>query len=170
MPQATAKAKYKVREEDLRHLVEELGLWFEHIGIPRMAGRVMGWLLVCDPPEQTMQQLADELQASMGSVSTMTRLLDQLGLIERTSLPGERKVRYRIRPDAWSRTWEEHLEQSRSFLAIAEKGLAILEGADTERRGRLEGMREYSRFYVEELPILIAKWEDYQRGLASRRR
>lgn len=173
MPQATAKAKAPqsdVLDEELRHLVEELGLWFERIGIPRMAGRVLGWLLVCDPPEQTMQDLAEQLHASMGSVSTMTRLLDQLGLIERTSVPGERKVRYRIRPDAWTKTWDEHIEQARSFLSIADKGLALLEGLDAERRERLEGMREYTNFYVEQLPILIAKWEEHSRASRGRRR
>src|SRR5437762_2128546 len=89
-PSRKARSKDQVSEEELRQLVEEIGLWFERSGVPRMAGRVLGWLLLCDPAEQTMQQLADHLDASMGSISTMLRLLGQLGLIEKSSIPGER--------------------------------------------------------------------------------
>jgi DNA-binding transcriptional regulator GbsR (MarR family) len=150
-----------VVEMELRRFVEEVGLWFERGGVPRMAGRVLGWLLVCDPPEQTMQELADRLGASMGSISATTRLLDQLGLVERNSLPGERRVRYRIRPDAWTRTVEQRIEQALSFQAIAAKGLALMEGLDPSRRDRLEVMPEWSRFYADELRRLLPKWEQH---------
>jgi DNA-binding transcriptional regulator GbsR (MarR family) len=131
---------------------------------------VLGWLLVCEPPEQTMQELAERLHASMGSISTMTRLLDQLGLIERTSVPGERRVRYRIRPDAWTRSVEEVVEHARSFEVIADKGLALMAKVDPARRQRLEAMQEWSRFYGEELRRLISKWEDHYQAFQSRRR
>ena len=31
-----------------------------------MAGRMWGWLLICEPPEQTAADLAEALQASRG--------------------------------------------------------------------------------------------------------
>ena len=73
-----------------QQFTEDFGLFFEHLGVPRMAGRILAWLLICDPPEQTMQDLVDALGASKSSISTMTRLLMNFGLIERLSLPGER--------------------------------------------------------------------------------
>ncbi len=56
------------------------------VHVTRMAGRMLGWLLICDPPHQSMNAIADVLQASKGSISTMTRLLIQLDLIERTGI------------------------------------------------------------------------------------
>ncbi|MFQ3629252.1 MAG: MarR family transcriptional regulator, partial [Cyanobacteriota bacterium] len=73
------------------HFVEEVGLMFELIGLPRMAGRIFGWLLISQPPHQSSGELAEVLQASKGSISSMTRLLIQLGLIERLPLPGDRR-------------------------------------------------------------------------------
>ena len=33
-----------------RQFAEEVGRVFEQFGIARMAGRLLGWLLICDPP------------------------------------------------------------------------------------------------------------------------
>lgn len=163
MPQKTARSRAVdtvSRDVELQNLVEELGVWFERLGWPRMAGRVIGWLLVCDPPEQTMQELAEQLHASMGSVSTMTRMLGQVGVIERVSLPGSRRVRFRVCPSAWTRSVEEQLERTRSLHEIAERGLALLSDSDPARQTRLKIMRTYTRFYLDELPRLIALWNE----------
>ena len=49
------------RQQDQQHFVEEVGLLFEHAGLPRMAGRILGWLLICDPPHQSPGELAEVL-------------------------------------------------------------------------------------------------------------
>ena len=84
-----------------RQFAEEVGIVFEQTGVPRMAGRILGWLLISDPPHQSMEQITRDLLASKGSISTMTRLLIQIGLIERLSLPGVRRDYFRLRSDAW---------------------------------------------------------------------
>ena len=85
--------------EHKRQFLEDFALHMEHHGLPRMAGRILAWLLICDPPEQSMPDLVEVLQASKSSVSTMTRHLIQFGMIERVSLPGERRDFYRAMPD-----------------------------------------------------------------------
>jgi DNA-binding transcriptional regulator GbsR (MarR family) len=47
-----------------------------------MAGRILGWLLISDSPHQSSEQLVNGLEASKGSISSMTRLLIQINLIE----------------------------------------------------------------------------------------
>src|SRR5580693_10368182 len=89
--------------------IESLGMQLElEAGAPRMVGRVLGWLLVCDPPEQSAAELAERLQASKGSISTATRLLLRMGMIERVRLRGERFDRFIARPEAWDEyLWRE---------------------------------------------------------------
>jgi DNA-binding transcriptional regulator GbsR (MarR family) len=148
-----------VQDETLHELVEEYGLWFERTGLPRMAGRILGWLLLCDPPEQSQQDLAAALQASMGSVSTMTRMLEQMGLVERVSVPGERRVRFRVRPYAWSRSWSDQIERAKSLQDLVERSLDALASRDGASRLRLEVTREFAVFYQEQLPLMIEAWE-----------
>ena len=38
-----------MRYYEEKHFVEDISLYFEQMGLPRMAGRVLGVLLICDP-------------------------------------------------------------------------------------------------------------------------
>jgi len=53
--------------------VDRIGLFFEMLGAPRTMGRVYGWLLICDPPQQSLTELAEVLSVSKASVSTVAR-------------------------------------------------------------------------------------------------
>jgi len=77
--------------------VERAGLTFEAEGLPRMAGRILGHLMICGPPEQSIADLMDALKASNGSISTMTRYLENQGYIQRISVPGARRDYFALR-------------------------------------------------------------------------
>ncbi|WAL62432.1 GbsR/MarR family transcriptional regulator [Thermocoleostomius sinensis] len=141
------------------HFVEEVGLMFELVGFPRMSGRIFGWLLISDPPQQSTGELAAGLQASKGSISTMTRLLIQIGLIERVSIPGERRDYFQIKPHAWSQLTKQRIAQITSFRQLAEKGLSLLEDSPPPLQERLQEMRDIHAFWERELPLLDQRWE-----------
>ncbi|RNB81286.1 transcriptional regulator [Brevibacillus fluminis] len=69
--------------------IEEIGLDYECLNLPRIAGRIMGLLLVTTDPLSS-QQIASTLQISLGSVSTNINLLLQMGVVEKKSLIGDR--------------------------------------------------------------------------------
>lgn len=70
------------RYYEQKHFIEDISLYFEQMGIPRMAGRILGVLLISNPPEQSIDDLCERLQASKSAVSTSARLLSEMGLIE----------------------------------------------------------------------------------------
>ena len=142
-----------------QHFAEEVGLFFERSGLTRMAGRILGWLLVCDPPHQTITDLANALQASKGSISGMTRFLIHLGLIERFSLPGERRDYFRVRPDAWYFAMESKLAEVSRVREMAERGLELLDDEDPANRQRLEEMRDIHAFFEREIPLMLVRWK-----------
>lgn len=145
-----------------QHFVEEVGLLFETVGFPRMAGRVFGWLLISNPPHQSPGELAEVLQASKGSISTMTRLLEQIGLIERVSLPGHRRDYFRIKLNAWSELSKRRMEQVIAFRRLAERGLALLQNEPSDRTQRLQEMRDIHAFFEAELPLMLERWEQFR--------
>jgi hypothetical protein len=167
-------------ERELRQWVEELAAQLERDGLPRMAGRVFAWLLVCQPAEQTMEALAAALSGSKASMSTMTRLLVGAGLVERVRRPGERRDVFRVPDGHWNSFWETQLAQLRTTTACLARGAALVGGRPAAARRRIEAVLDQYRFFERELPALFARWRDAGRhpavtsarpapGVASRR-
>ncbi len=143
---------------DLAFHVEEWGLLFEQSGLPRMAGRVLGWLLVCDPPEQTAAQVVEALSASKGSISTTLRLLERFGLVEPVGRPGERRTYFRIAPGAFTTMMEDKLKSVATWRELADRGIAILQKSGPERLRRLQAVHDFYAFLEREFPALILRW------------
>src|SRR5215475_10862581 len=59
-------------------------------GLPPMAGRMLGYLLICDPPQQTIDQLAEALLASRSAITGAVKLLEAYGMVVRNRRTGER--------------------------------------------------------------------------------
>jgi DNA-binding transcriptional regulator GbsR (MarR family) len=138
----------------MERFVEELGVHFElEAGAPRMVGRVFGWLLVCDPREQSAADLAESLQASRGSISTATRVLLRMGLVERVRLRGERFDRFRARPEVWDEfLWrKEQFSEPRRVLRM---GLDALADEPAARREALEELDAIYAWWEERVPKL----------------
>ena len=139
--------------------IEDIALQLEQTGMTRMAGRMLGALLVADPAEQSAEDLMDTLQASRGSISSSSRYLIQLGLIERVSIPGERRDYFRNKPGAWVEMTRQGLVQARMFREMAERGLGLINSTDPEVRRGLEEMRDFYAFVEKEFPQVFERWE-----------
>ncbi len=144
--------------------VEAVGIVFEQSGLPRMAGRILGWLSISDSPHQTTRELAEALMASTGSISTMTRFLIRLGLIERMSLPGQRRDYFHIKLGASHRMLKDSMTQTTAFRQLMERGLEITKGKASVNRQWLEEMRNMYAFFEQEFPAMLERWEKEREG------
>lgn len=148
------------RQNEEKGFVEEAGIIFEQTGLPRMAGRIFGQLLIADPTHQSSAELSEALMASKGAISTMTRFLIQLGLIERFAVPGKRQTYFRLRPDALRRTIRHGLEEEvKMYRQLAEHGLNLMRGKGSPSQQWLKEMHERYTFLEQELPLLMKRWE-----------
>jgi DNA-binding transcriptional regulator GbsR (MarR family) len=62
----------------------------------RILGRVYGLLMIADEPMLGLDQMAEQLGISKASVSTTVRQLQAFTLVEKVTVPGDRKDYYRI--------------------------------------------------------------------------
>ena len=143
-----------------KHFIEDVGLLFEESGHPRMAGRIIGCLLISDQPYLSSTELFEILQASKGSLSTMTRFLLQMGLIERVGLPGHRRDYFKIKSGAWTQLVRHAVYELSALRKLAERGLELMEGQDSELKQRLEEARDLFSYMEREYPLLIERWEE----------
>lgn len=103
-PQASRKA---LRTSE-HQFVERLAVALETDGFPRIAGRIIGLLIISDN-DLSLDVISEILGASKASASVNTRRLEDKGLIERMSRPGDRRDYYRISGDVFVKTMEQRL-------------------------------------------------------------
>jgi DNA-binding transcriptional regulator GbsR (MarR family) len=140
--------------------VERVATYFaRHNGLPPISGRVLGWLMVCDPPEQSAAQLAQAVGASRASLATTLRVLTASGFVESQTRPGERTAYYRIAEDAWAEVTRRRMASLASFLDVTEQGLALFE-ANEPRATRIRAAHELFSWLDAEVGPLWRRWDD----------
>ena len=143
--------------------IERMGLIFESDGLPRIAGRIFGLLLLSEGC-RSLDELAAELKVSKGSVSTNARLLEQRGILERNSRPSDRRDYYRVPPDLFSHTLDQRLERWQRFHeAIGEARTALPIRNRTVLR-RLEEYDSAYTFVTQAIRDALARWRAQESG------
>jgi DNA-binding transcriptional regulator GbsR (MarR family) len=151
-------------EVEMKQFIEDVGILYGDMGFPRMAGRIFGWLLLCEPPHQSAEQLATIVEASKGSISSMTRLLIQTGIIEKIGIPGRRDTYYRIRSGSWSELMRNRLAHLTAMRRLAERGLGLIADRTPESRQRLQELQDFYAFLEREIPSLLDRYEQGRAG------
>jgi DNA-binding Lrp family transcriptional regulator len=131
-----------------------------------MVGRLLGYLAVCDPREQSITELADALLASRSAIAGAVNTLETLGLIRRSRAAGERMDRVSIdlsSPRAMGFDPSEYQEQGE----LAREGLRLLADAPPGRRAIVLEWAAFAAFLVERLPVLEKEWKERREALSA---
>jgi len=138
--------------------VKEMGQFLGSIGMTPMAGRMWGFLLICEPPEQTAAQIAEALHASRGAISGTARLLAGPGLIRRSTRPGDRREYFSAPAEALDSMLASAGAIYRQMREMAERGLAATAARPPEARARLQEFHDVMTFVEREVPRLVGEF------------
>ena len=113
---------------------------------------------MCDPAEQSINELADALLASRSAITQAIVLLEGHGLARRTRARGERVDRVAARLDVIN--FERDLDATGYIeqAALLRRGVALLAPDDSGRRQALEEIAALNDFLAEKLPLLREEW------------
>ena len=128
-------------------------------GFPPVAGRVLGYLLVCRPPAQSIAQLAEALLASRSAITGAVSLLSGLNVVRRSRSAGQRMDHVTLDPHALDPSGFAGATY-REQAALARAALALLDESDTERRAIVEEAAAFYDFLAERMPELLTEWHD----------
>jgi DNA-binding transcriptional regulator GbsR (MarR family) len=129
--------------EHIQNRVERVAAAFaQHFGLPPITGRILGWLLICDPAEQSAGEIAEAIGASRASLTTSMRLLTVGELVRRRTRPGERTTYFRIDDDAWEKVIRQRITAMASLRAITEDAMALV-GPDSARASRVRAAHDF---------------------------
>jgi DNA-binding transcriptional regulator GbsR (MarR family) len=136
----------------------------QRYAFPPVTGRVIGYLAVCEPMQQSINDIAEALLTSRSAVNNALKSLEAQKLIDRFRPAGTRADLVSLSPLGWANTGFEPSEY-REMASLAREGLELLEHASPERRQALEATASLGDFLAERLPQLFEEWnEQYKRA------
>lgn len=140
--------------------VEEMGQYLASVGMTPMSGRMLAWMLICDPVEQTAADLADNLQASRGAISGAARSLETAGFIRRSRRRGDRREYFSIPPGAMRNLLAGAGQIYHRMTAIAAHGVGVVADLPPESRERIEEFHDFVAFVEQVFPALLQRYMD----------
>jgi len=141
-------------------------LFARRYGMAPMVGRLLGYLAVCDPREQSIAELADALLASRSAIAGAVNTLENLRMIPRSRAAGERMDRVSL-DMSYSQTTGFDPAEYREQGELAREGLRMLADAPPERRAILLEWAAFADFLVERLPVLEQEWKERRAALQA---
>lgn len=147
--------------------VAGLGRLSRFFGFNEVMGRLYGTLLL-SPEALSLDDLAERLQISKGSVSMNMRSLERWGMAKEHWVRGERKKYYRAESDFWKVIYNVLNGRERREVELALKVLAEsveqLKSAENELSAE---ERALASFYLERIDDLYGFFQFAQMALES---
>lgn len=132
----------------VEEFVERMGLSLQEDGWPRIAGRMFAFFVVHGGPF-SFSELAERLQISRASVSTNTRILRGLGVIERVGRPGDRQDYYELADDPYGRLLDGYRERMEYRCTLIDTLCSALPDTGSPPQRRLEAIGAFYRDAIE---------------------
>lgn len=148
--------------DDARDFLEDYAYSWAAIGNPRVDGRVLGLLLITDQPYLSLAQIAAQLCASTGAISTSTRRLATLGFLRPHSIPGDRNHYFRTDEDVWGSFLAGERNGFTRLAKSIDSGLDVVPEGPSRARTRLRTARHYMDWIMSYHRKMLADWEEYR--------
>jgi DNA-binding transcriptional regulator GbsR (MarR family) len=155
------------RDEEIT-FADHVGRFYaRRYAFPPMVGRVLGYLLVCEPPEQSIAELSEALLASRSAITGALEVLERLHTIRRSRAAGERMDRVRLDfSSAQARGFD--IAEYQELGDLAREGLEVLRDAPAERKADALEMAAFADFLVEQTQRMKQEWQTHRDALRAR--
>jgi DNA-binding transcriptional regulator GbsR (MarR family) len=124
-------------------------------GVPPVAARLYGYLLLCPHPV-SLDQITKELGVSKSSASVAARLLESYTLARRHREPGTKRALYAVADD-----YEAMIRQQNRLLdaLAAQLNAGVQTVTSREVRARLEEMADFYRVMRGAMEDAMSRWK-----------
>jgi DNA-binding transcriptional regulator GbsR (MarR family) len=143
-------------KDKLDTFIDRMGVVAEADGLSRIAGRIMG-LMVVEGGPLSFSEIAERLDVSRASVSTNTRFLERIGIIERVTVKGSRQDHFQLAEAPYARLLEGSIARMKKAEDVVADAKAGLSPEDSERRRRLEELGTFYASLAETFEALAAR-------------
>lgn len=158
-------------DKELRDYVEDFARIHEARGLTRTKGRILSYLTVSNPVIQSLDDICQALDLAKSTVSPELKQLVDLGLVTRlkkkdfANIEGTKGYLFQVTKDQWVSAVDDKGAASTLFIAMADRGLKLLESKDFLIKERLLEMRLLFDFMRKNMPYLMQRYREYRESI-----
>lgn len=156
MPDSSSTAPDEPEAVDA--FVEHMGRVAQGDGLPRIAGRLFGFLIIHAGP-YSLGDLAGHLAVSRASVSTNARLLERLGVLVRVSRAGDRQDYYQLHAEPYPALMRGIAERNREARRGVTRARSALPDSWDAARERLADLETFYERVCASCESVIARYD-----------
>ncbi|KIQ65420.1 MarR family transcriptional regulator [Kitasatospora griseola] len=145
---------------------DQLAELLVHVGMPRMAARVLGCLYVTDEGSLTSGDLVQRLQVSPAAVSKAIGYLEGQALVHRERDERQRRERYVIGTDIWYRALLASAERNAMLAGITRHGAELL-GPATPAGARMDDASALLERIGQDIVRSVRQWYEERGAVPS---
>lgn len=142
-----------------QELIERIGIFFEHQGLPPAVARISGLLLVSDRVELTFEEIHTTLNLSKSAASNAINILLKAHRLEYITKPGDRKRYFKLFIDHWETMFDDRLKFLPFMIALLKEIHLVRSPKNKEFNANLKEIIAFIEFMNKEIPKLFVKWK-----------
>ena len=150
-----------MKDKNIESFIEESAILLEAIGFTRMAGRIIGYLLVMEKEMITFSDITYELKASKSSISTNLHILMNANFVVKKSHPGDRKTYYSVNHNIkWNEIMARDLKSPNIYRMIFNKAYILRENKNDNTSQWAQMGSKYFEWISDELINVLKKYKE----------
>ncbi|MFA5806214.1 MAG: helix-turn-helix domain-containing protein [Melioribacteraceae bacterium] len=148
------------KNKEARELVEKFGVFIEKVAnFQPVSARVVGYLLISEPPYKTFNEILDYLKVSKSSISQALNLLISQDFVDYITLPNDRKRYFRLNVDSWFNILKKKMGMASHLKLIFQEILKHRSDKYPEFNRNIETMIVFFEIFEKEIPLIFKKLE-----------
>ena len=146
-----------------KQFLSNFSTYMEASGLSATAGSIVGWLLICEPPYQSANQLKNILRVAKSTISTTVRSLVAIGFINKVRIHGLKGEYYQYNYSLGNESFKKRAEGLKTFINLYEQARDLYK-PKSDRINRLDEMIEQSIFFQRKYAEIAEEWEKYRKA------
>jgi DNA-binding transcriptional regulator GbsR (MarR family) len=141
--------------------IEESAILFESLGFTRMAGRIIGYLLMMEEEIISFNELTAALKASKSSISTNLHMLMNANFITMKTISGDRKTYYSLNHDVdWTDIMAKELKSLNILRVLFNKAYTLRENKKDQTSLWTQSAINFYEWISNELNNILKKFKE----------
>lgn len=130
-----------------------------------MAGRILGYLMVCENGYASFDELVGALHASKGSISQNVQMLVNQEMIVPKPVPHDRKTYYTFSESKMYEVMEKKMKSVAVFQDIFQQALTFQNEKTGSRQDKLRELVDFYAWMAEEITQMHQRWAERKKAL-----